>query len=109
MKTLNQTPTAPAQAQHSPLPWTYFVGNANGRGLIRIEQEGTGVHVASMPRGAVSEANADYIVRACNNAQRLADALANLARPLTQGWKVSDMDVRIREANEALAEWNKSV
>ena len=38
-------------------------------------------------------------------AQRLAEALANLARPLTNGWKVSDMDVRIKEANEALSAW----
>lgn len=50
--------------QFTPGPWDYFVGNANGRGLIRIEQQGTGVHIASMPRGVVSEANARLIAAA---------------------------------------------
>ncbi len=49
---------------HTGGPWTYFVGNANGRGLIRIEQDGTGVHVASMQRGAISQANARLIAAA---------------------------------------------
>ena len=48
----------------TPGPWDYFVGNANGRGLIRIEQLGTGVHIASLQRGAVSEANARLIAAA---------------------------------------------
>lgn len=49
---------------HTAGPWDYFVGNANGRGLIRIEQKGTGVHIASMVRGPESEANAKFITDA---------------------------------------------
>lgn len=50
-------------------PWDYFVGNADGRGLIRIEVSGEapkncGQHIASMPRGAESEANARLIAAA---------------------------------------------
>lgn len=29
---------------------TYFIGNANGRGLIRIEDADTGEHIASLTR-----------------------------------------------------------
>jgi hypothetical protein len=46
---------------------TYFVGNANGRGLIRIEVAGTGEHIASMPRGTASEARAAQIVSRFNS------------------------------------------
>lgn len=45
----------------------YSVGNANGRGLIRIEVEGTGEHIASMPRGAISEDWARRLVDAFNS------------------------------------------
>lgn len=67
---------------YTALPWTYFVGNANGRGLIRIEgdisSEEAGHHIASMARGAVSEANAAFIVRACNSHNDLLEALRGL-------------------------------
>lgn len=59
----------------TPIPWTYFVGNTNGRGLIRIEVDGTGEHIASMPRGAISEARAAFIVRAVNSHAALIEAL----------------------------------
>lgn len=48
------------QGGHSPGLVDCFVGNANGRGLCRLEvangSEGAGEHVASGPRGAVNEA-----------------------------------------------------
>jgi hypothetical protein len=51
-------------------PWEYFVGNANGRGLIRIEarhdSDDAGAHVASLPRGAVGEACAEIITTSAN-------------------------------------------
>ena len=56
--------TTTTKAAHTPGPWDCFVGNADGRGLIRIEQYGTGQHIASMQRGAVSEANARLIAAA---------------------------------------------
>lgn len=43
---------------HTPGNLDVFVGNADGRGLIRLEIRGTGQHIASMPRGAQSEADA---------------------------------------------------
>lgn len=53
---------------HTPGPWDFFVGNANGKGLIRIEghcdSPEAGHHIASMPRGDVSEANAQLIAAA---------------------------------------------
>ena len=59
------------KAVHTPGPWDYFVGNANGRGLIRIEAGNdsgkAGHHIASMPRGAESESNADLICKAVNS------------------------------------------
>lgn len=57
--------TKPADAKLN-----YFVGNANGRGLIRIEVEGTGEHVASMPRGKMSEAYAKEMVERWNECSR---------------------------------------
>lgn len=53
---------------HTPGPWDYFVGNSDGRGLIRVETSASapaaGVHVASLTRGATSEANARLIAAA---------------------------------------------
>lgn len=65
---------------HTALPWNYFVGNANGRGLIRIEVDGShpteaGEHIASMPRGKKSERRAALIVRAVNCHEDLVKAL----------------------------------
>lgn len=56
-----------SEQKHTGGEWDYFVGNANGRGLIRIEQHGTGKIISTMVRGEISEANARRIV-ACVNA-----------------------------------------
>ncbi|TPK42266.1 MULTISPECIES: hypothetical protein [unclassified Mesorhizobium] len=57
-----------SEAKHTPGPWDYFVGNANGRGLVRIETANdapvAGIHIASMVRGTESEANACLIAAA---------------------------------------------
>lgn len=66
-------------SKHTPGPWDYFVGNANGRGLIRIEGEGTGEHIASMPRGAVSESNARLIAAAPDLLAALEDLVGYAA------------------------------
>jgi hypothetical protein len=67
---------------HTPTPLAkeidIFVGNANGRGLIRIEEYGTGEHIASMPRGVKSEAQANEIMRRYNAHVELVQALTNL-------------------------------
>lgn len=76
--------------QHTPAsgPLTYFVGNSDGRGLIRIETDlrapVAGIHICSMPRGAQSEANAEEMVRRWNGydeqAQRADDNFASYER-----------------------------
>ncbi|HXE09583.1 MAG TPA: hypothetical protein VN612_16895 [Acidobacteriaceae bacterium] len=70
---------------HTPGPWTYFVGNANGRGLIRIEtahdaKPVAGVHIASMARGGVSKANARLIAAAPLLLQELRGASTQMER-----------------------------
>lgn len=62
--------------------YCYFVGNANGRGLIRIEADHSspdaGKHIASLPRGKDSEAMAAFMVDAMNEHAPLYAALENL-------------------------------
>jgi len=86
----------------SRTPWTYFVGNANGRGLIRIEVEDTGEHITSMPRGAADEANAAHIVRCVNAHPRLVAALERFAR-YADRYVLSEAETEIaNQAREAL-------
>lgn len=70
------TPTTEQQLRAAKL--TYFIGNANGRGLIRIEVDGTGEHIASMPRGKKSEDYAAALVRAYNRAESLESSLVEM-------------------------------
>lgn len=66
-------------ARHTAGPLTYFVGNSNGRGLIRIETAHdapiAGIHIASMPRGDQSKADADFLVHAANCHAELLDGI----------------------------------
>ena len=86
------TPSQPTPAavsdEHSPLPWTYFVGNANGRGLIRIEcglrSTDAGHHIASMPRGPRSAADAKLLTEAVNSSAAQAQRIEKLETAL--GW-----------------------
>lgn len=66
--------------KHIEGPLTYFVGNSNGRGLIRIEEEDTGEHIASAPRGTQSEANIAELVRRYNSHDAILAALKGLLR-----------------------------
>jgi hypothetical protein len=61
--------------------WDYFVGNANGRGLIRIEEAGR--HVASMPRGEQSEIDAKRLTTAVNCHTNLLKALKVARKAMT--------------------------
>lgn len=49
-------------------PWAVFVGNANGRGLVRVEADLTsddaGEHICSFPRGSKGEAHAALVAEA---------------------------------------------
>lgn len=70
--------------EHTQGPWTCFVGNANGRGLIRIESSSEspipGKHICSMPRGGISEQNAQLIA-----------AAPELYEALKEMYKICDM------------------
>ncbi len=73
-----------------------FVGNANGRGLIRLEIENTGKHIASMPRGSASEEYALEIMNRWNTHDELVSALtkcANAINPLLCELRNPDDDV----------------
>lgn len=55
-------------AKHTLGPWTWFKGNANGKGLIRIESScdarPSGIHISSLTRSPENEANAALIAAA---------------------------------------------
>ena len=77
-------PLAPAEQKHTPGPWTYFVGNANGRGLIRVEADhdspAAGTHIASLTRDRVEDAK--LIISAVNERDRLRADNAELLEAL---------------------------
>ena len=85
------------QPTHSPLPWLYFE-DRNGSDLMDID----GNHIARIENTehANPEANAAYIVRACNNAERLAEALQGW-----QDWADGKRSWPKLETNEALKSW----
>lgn len=90
---------AEKQAQHSPLPWhiSHYIGERDQPTIV--DQRGDLIARTSCCHQ--EKANAAFIVRACNNAQRLADACraareANNCTP--------DVD---KILNEALAQWEK--
>lgn len=90
---------------HTATPFCYFVGNGNGRGLIRIEADNlsadAGQHIASMPRGDASEATAAFIVRACNSHDDLLAAMKEIVHAAT--YDESDLAVAILRARAAIA------
>lgn len=77
---------AKAEAGRTPGALDYFVGNANGRGLIRIEacseSPEAGDHIASLTRTAKNEANAKHIVLCWNTHEELVEALEGAAKAL---------------------------
>jgi hypothetical protein len=108
----------PAQAQHSPLPWTYWSRQATGRypdyslrtfrkyGISTADNSQT---IADIQERDEAEANARLIVRACNNAERLADALRDIAARanfmLVRDPQNHQADYLLQQANKALAQW----
>lgn len=44
--------------------WNLFIGNGDGKGLIRVEVDGTGEHVCSLPRGVKNAARGKLIAAA---------------------------------------------
>lgn len=67
-----------AKQKHTEGRLDVFVGNADGRGLIRLEIQGTGQHIASMPRGKQSEADAMRLSSCWNLHDEMAKALRNV-------------------------------
>lgn len=79
----------------------YFVGNSNGRGLIRIEGHGTGEHVASAPRGAESEKR---VAEVCRRYNCHADLLAALERAHTALFTSSRKALSLMEYEATMAD-----
>jgi hypothetical protein len=114
-KTSTPVLAAPAQAQHSPLPWSY----SGIDDCVMAKINGQRVVVAQIIDGiCVQNQDAAFIVRACNNAQRLADALVKLTRIIEkhqivatspEGESIVDGKylLSVQDAREALAEWSK--
>ena len=89
---------------HTPTPWDYFKGNANGKGLIRIESgidaRPSGVHISSLTRSEENEANAELIVIAVNNHKNLVETLRYVEEILVIE---KNLPQTLRKVREALA------
>jgi hypothetical protein len=83
---------------HTSGPWDWFIGNANGRGLIRVETSidaaVSGKHICSMPRGTESEDNARLIAAA----PELLEALKQLSSHPSSSWAHEDAMEAIAKA-----------
>jgi len=71
----------------------YFVGNSNGRGLIRIEYQGH--HIASMPRGEQSETDAAFLTASADMVRIIRDLVAE-SEALKEAVKGYDRDMIAR-------------
>lgn len=90
-------------------PWDYFVGNANGRGLVRVEaaltSEDAGEHICSFPRGPKGEAHAALVTEAGTvlhetglTPRQLADAYTALrdgSKVALQAWSVERTELEL--------------
>jgi len=90
------------KAKHTALPWEYFKGNANGKGLIRIESgidaRPSGIHIASLTRTPENEANADFIITACNAHEDLVSVAQKALAVLEEVEAESFLRDEIRQA-----------
>ena len=95
------------EAKHTPGPWYSGPWIDRKKAIAdspKIQEgklsAGTNLIATIWPisSGNHHEANASLIVAAPD----LLAALENLLRPIKEGWKVDDMDVRIKEAQEAI-------
>lgn len=93
-----------AQAQHSPLPW-HLSGYHSFKVVARSRGDATICDCTNPVFQDLreQEENARLIVRACNNAQRLADALE-----LCLVFLPTEATSCESKAREALAEWSKA-
>lgn len=67
------------KTEHSPLPWKFILRNT-GEEFQLVDAKGLWIgsidrHSCGKPLAAVNELNAEFIVLACNNHDRLVEAL----------------------------------
>lgn len=62
--------------KHTPLPWDYFTGRTRHHVEVAYGAPGMGTAICSVPKS--QEANAEFIVRACNAHYDLLAALEAL-------------------------------
>jgi hypothetical protein len=100
---------------HSPLPWKVRVHPVNPNEFFveasRLQMHHpTNIEVMADDHGgeeyptAVKRADADFIVKACNNHDRLVDALSNLMSAVSGGCRPDYTDSCMREAGDVLKE-----
>jgi hypothetical protein len=90
--------------QHTPTPWK--VGRNLDHGLaIFTDQPTIRELVAAFKNGTVSEADAAFILRACNVHEQLFTALDELIQAIDQGDSISaeEFGESLTEARSALA------
>jgi hypothetical protein len=90
---------------HTPGPYAVFVGNANGRGLIRIETDASapiaGVHIASMPRGEQSGKDATLLAA---SSALLAEVIALRKENKAQRAELAAKDAAVAELVKSASE-----
>lgn len=96
------------QATHTPTPW-YVDERGNIRqqstgNVLADMQDGTRVNRESRISKREMEANAAFIVRACNSHEKLVEALKGMLVPHEKGWNVTDWEIRCEAARAALRE-----
>jgi hypothetical protein len=123
MNTNNQTElnSAQRQATHSPLPWhVCTLGEVPFHTSNIVTNDGHLVcNVQSFPHRTTGKADAELIVRACNNVEVLAEALKECRMALTLDYTgvtkakkaLCDLSAAASQAHNkavlALAQWEK--
>lgn len=95
---------------HTAEPWDVYEGNANGKGLIRIEagheSRDAGQHVVAFPRGNRPSANADRVVACVNAMAGIADPAAFVVK-VREAIECEDYEILdriLKEVNAMFAE-----
>jgi len=102
-------PHAQRQATHSPLPWhVCTLGETPFHTSNIVTNDGHPIcNVQSYPHATTGKADAAFIVRACNNAERLAEALRDIRNAYQQMFDVMPVAWQTYDhiAESALAQW----
>lgn len=88
--------------QHTPTPWMK-VSHEDDEFIV-VQKETYKPHFYNPVTEYMTEQNADFIVKACNNHDRLVEALDNLVSYMTEFVDVPESDIVFNEAKQLLTE-----